>query len=80
MATVKMDVREIRQTVYGRDMREPIADGLEQIGITGSRSCQDLQKKVQTVKNEQGERVTAFSAEQISGDYYRLVVTRANGH
>ena len=31
MALVKQDIREIRQCVYGRDMREPIADALVQI-------------------------------------------------
>ena len=31
MATIQMDIAEIRRTVYGRDMREPIADACEHL-------------------------------------------------
>lgn len=31
MATVPADIREIRRTVYGRDMRYPITDALQHI-------------------------------------------------
>lgn len=45
MATIQADVREIRQTVYGRDMREPIADACEHIArMENGISEADMQK------------------------------------
>ena len=46
MATVEADIREIRQSVYGRDMREPIAD-----------ACVHLRKRI---TQEQIDQTTAW--------------------
>lgn len=35
MPTFNQDIREIRQTVYGRDMREPIADAILKLNTSG---------------------------------------------
>ena len=48
MATVNADLREIRQCVYGRDMREPIVDALlhirpdEKYKEAGAENTRDL--------------------------------------
>lgn len=39
-------VKAIEESVYGRETREPIADGLQQIGISGNRQIVNIKDDI----------------------------------
>ena len=61
---VGMDIAEIKRTVYGRDMREPIADACEIL----KRNYEAGDARIKRISNVD---VEATSVE----DYYTLVFT-----
>lgn len=58
MPSFNQDIREIRQTVYGRDMREPIADALEKLITTMSEEFS--KPAYQGILSEYIEHTTSF--------------------
>ena len=66
--------RAVREAVFGRENREPIARSCEAMRDIGA-------KRAQKVDDLHGERVNAASAVPITGQdgYFTLVLTRANG-
>lgn len=61
MATIEQDVAQIRQAIYGKDVREAIADGIEKIG----QSVEYSVKNVDSLEN-------AFTSRKIAFDIFAL--------
>ena len=72
MPTIDQCVRAIRQAVYGRDVREAIASGIEQsysYSIDGVTIANDAAMAVASISPE---------AELISGENYRIKLKQAS--
>ena len=83
MATLNMNLREIRQTVYGRDMRKPIADGILHVGIEMisryDREFNEVQRpELQRLEEKLQRSITSYSLTNLHDDYYTLTLTRVN--
>ena len=66
--------REIRQSTYGKQVREPIAKSVE---VTRDRMSNSLDK-IEAFHNERVVRVTTAAISD-RPDYYTLTFTRKNG-
>ena len=67
--------QEIRNSTFGKSTRKPIIDSV-------NTKLDQCDKKMDENEARHNERISSFTPEPISGkaDYYRLVVTRVNGH
>lgn len=84
MATVVQDVYQIRHAVYGREVREAIADGIEQCytdttsGVNKANAAASAANSAASAASAAASRCYEISTSQISGDDYRLVCTPAS--
>lgn len=76
MAAIDADIREIRQTVYGRDMREPIADACEHIRKTAEKELLQRESETSRIERLSGSQLTAAAVENYYGDDWALIFTR----
>ena len=63
---------EIRQTVFGRDNRKPIADAIY-------LSSTQYMEEAQEVKRTDDYRIASMTVSQMPNDCFRLEFTRTNG-
>lgn len=85
-------IAEVRQSVYGRDNRKPIADAINALNDAAGfdqhfyyeydpilDACQEEIEEVQAKEDTRVVSVTPVAQPGVT-DYYTLVITRANGH
>lgn len=84
MATIIQDVYQIRHAVYGREVREAIADGIEQCytdtvsGVNRANAAASAANNAASEANIAASRCYKISTSQISGDDYRLTCIPAS--
>lgn len=84
MATIVQDVDQIRHAVYGREVREAIADGIEQCytdtisGVNLASEAALAANSAANKANTAASRCYKISTSQISEDDYKLVCTPAS--
>lgn len=84
-------IAEVRQSVYGRDNRKPIADAINALNDAAGfdqhfhykydsilDACQEESEKLQNKENTRVVSVTTVAQPGVT-DYYTLVITRAIG-
>lgn len=61
MATIDQDVAQIRQAIYGKDVREAIADGIEQIDQTVTNGIEQMSQTVAKAVHYDDQRTVRYT-------------------
>lgn len=83
MATIKQYTQQIRTAVYGEEVREAIADGIEQCyddvsgGVDKATRAANQATAAATAATTAANNCYKMETSQISGDDYKLVCTPA---
>lgn len=84
MATIAQDLQQIRTAVYGEEVREAIADGIELCysdttsGVNRASEAATAANNAANAANTAARRCYIISTSQITGDDYRLVCAPAS--
>lgn len=77
MATVEANIREIKKAVYGRDVREPIADALVKIHTKiAEKELPSRGEEVSRIERLSGHQLIGAEVSSLYGEDWILIFTR----